>query len=155
MEQYKEILIKLEEDAAKIQFHLSQMISSESRSSAVIEREIDGYMCEVETLCVRSRILLDGYRQTDTVSDYGIPDKAVNKIAGGIEVTHDGWLHITLNTLLPNCKYKTSGYIGDTICRLMHSYENSRTLKRRSWGSLSIATAKIIMLLTTTTKAGR
>lgn len=123
MQRFKEKLLRLEAEAAKIQFHLSQMISSESRSSAVIEREIDGYMCEVETLCVRSRILLDGYRQTDTVSDYGIPDKAVNKIAGDIEVTHDGWLHITLNTLLPNCKYKTSGYIGDTICRLMNSYE--------------------------------
>lgn len=73
MQQFKETLLRLEEDAAKIQFHLSQMISSESRSSAVIEREIDGYMCEVETLCVRSRIFLDGYRQTDTVSDYGIP----------------------------------------------------------------------------------
>ena len=120
---YKEVIAKLQEDANKIQHHLSQMKASTSKSSGVIEREIDDYMCEVETLCIRSRILLDGYRQVDVVSDCYTTDKSVAKIAGAVEETRDGWLHITLNTLLPNCRYRVSGYIGDTVNRLLRDYK--------------------------------
>lgn len=123
MEHYKEIISKLQEDAYKIQHVLFQMKNSLSKSSGSIERAIDDYMCEVETLCIRSRILLDGHRQVEALSDCYTVDKTVKKIAGDIEITHDGWLHITMNTLLPNCRYKTSGYIGDTLCRLMQSYD--------------------------------
>ena len=56
------------------------------------------------------------------VSEDYIPDKNLAEVTGSIEVTHDGWLHITLNTLLPSCKYKTSNYIGDTISRLIKYY---------------------------------
>ena len=120
---YKEVIAKLQEDANKIQHHLSQMKASTSKSSGGIQREIDDYMCEVETLCIRSRILLDGYRQVDVVSDCYTTDKSVAKIAVAVEETRDGWLHITLNTLLPNCRYRVSGYIGDTVNRLLRDYK--------------------------------
>ena len=123
MEQFKEKLSRLDEDVAKVQRKLNDLKKSNSISPSVIERGIDDYMCEVETLCIRSRILLDGHRQVEVLSDCYTVDKNVKKIAGDIEITHDGWLHITLNTLLPNCRYKTSGYVGDTLCRLMHSYD--------------------------------
>lgn len=123
MQQFKEKLSRLEEDVAKVQQKLNDLKRSNSASLSVIERGVDDYMCEIETLCIRSRILLDGYRQAESVSDCCTVDRNVKKIAGDIEVTHDGWLHITLNTLLPNCRYKTSGYVGDTLCRLMHSYD--------------------------------
>ena len=123
MQQFKEKLSRLDEDVVKVQRKLNDLKKSNSTSPSVIERGIDDYMCEVETLCIRSRILLDGHRQVEVLSDCYTVDRNVKKIAGDIEITHDGWLHITLNTLLPNCRYKTSGYVGDTLCRLMHSYD--------------------------------
>lgn len=79
---------------------------------------IDDYLCEIESLCVRSRVLLDGCSRAHVMSECHSGD-ALTKIAGSIEVTPEGWLHITLNTLLPNCRRRVSSYIGDTIRRLM------------------------------------
>lgn len=79
---------------------------------------IDDYLCAIESLCIRSRILLDAYNRSYVVSECHSGD-ALTKIAGSIEVTPEGWLHITLNTLLPNCRRRVSSYIGDTIRRLM------------------------------------
>ena len=79
---------------------------------------IDDYLCEIESLCIRSRILLDAYNRSYVESECHSGD-ALTKIAGSIEVTPEGWLHITLNTLLPNCRRRVSSYIGDTIRRLM------------------------------------
>ena len=50
------------------------------------------------------------------------PESFLTEISGSIDVTTEGWLYIRLNTLLPSCKYKVSNYIGDTISRLLKSY---------------------------------
>lgn len=42
---------------------------------------------------------------------------------GSIESNGYGWLHITLNTLLPNCRYQTPLWIKDTLNRLLDQYE--------------------------------
>ena len=34
-----------------------------------------------------------------------------------------GWLHITINTLLPHCRYQSPNWFSDTIRRLLDSYE--------------------------------
>ena len=52
-------------------------------------------------------------------SENGKKEKIISKVAGEIEVTAEGWLHIKLNTLLPNCRYKTNSYIQDTLTRLL------------------------------------
>ena len=36
-----------------------------------------------------------------------------------------GWLHITLNTLLPHCRYQPPEWLSDTLRRLLDEYENS------------------------------
>lgn len=46
-------------------------------------------------------------------------EKIISEVTGIAEVTTEGWLHIKLNTLLPNCRYKTNGYIQDTLTRLL------------------------------------
>ena len=79
---------------------------------------IDDYLCAIESLCIRSRILLDAYNRSYVVRKCHRGD-ALTEIGGSIEVTPEGWLHITLNTLLPNCRRRVSSYIGDTIRRLM------------------------------------
>ena len=42
---------------------------------------------------------------------------------GTVTVESDGWLHITLDTLLPHCKKKSSPWLRDTITRLLHDYK--------------------------------
>ena len=102
MEEFKKTLSNLQSDMVKVLQCLSRLLMSNSRSANVIGRQMDEYLCELENLCIRSRT-------------------AIGNICGNIEVTHEGWLHITLNTLLPNCKYRISNYIGDTVGRLIES----------------------------------
>ena len=44
-------------------------------------------------------------------------------VAGSVEEFGYGWLHITLHTLLPHCRYQTPNWMSDTICRLLDGYE--------------------------------
>ena len=108
MDNFKQTTAALQADVTRISNLLAHL-----RPAA-----IDDYLCEIESLCVRSRVLLDGCSRAYVVSDCHSGD-VITKIAGSIEVTPEGWLHITLNTLLPNCRRRVSSYIGDTICRLM------------------------------------
>ncbi|MCL1835855.1 MAG: hypothetical protein FWG48_06795 [Oscillospiraceae bacterium] len=44
-------------------------------------------------------------------------------LAGKVDVNEYGWLHIELNALLPNCRYKTPDYLADTVTRLLDDFE--------------------------------
>lgn len=44
-------------------------------------------------------------------------------IAGSVESFGYDWLHITLHTLLPHCRYQTPNWLSDTIRRLLDGYE--------------------------------
>jgi hypothetical protein len=44
-------------------------------------------------------------------------------ITGHVEVTPEGWLHIRLDTLLPNCRYGTAPQIKDAIHTLLDRYD--------------------------------
>ena len=123
MEEYKKTLSDLQSNTVKVMQGLSRMIMSNSESKTVLEKNMDEYLCELENLCVKSRSALDTFKISGEVSDYCTPDKIVAEVAGSIEVTYEGWLHITLNTLLPSCKYRTNNYIGDTINRLIKHYD--------------------------------
>jgi hypothetical protein len=47
-------------------------------------------------------------------------------ISGKASVNEYGWLHISLNTLLPHCRYTTPAYLTDTITRLLDEYEKRK-----------------------------
>lgn len=44
-------------------------------------------------------------------------------VTGNVEEFGYGWLHITLNTLLPHCRYQSPNWLSDTISRLLDGYE--------------------------------
>lgn len=44
-------------------------------------------------------------------------------VSGSVEECGYGWFHITLNTLLPHCRYQTPNWFSDTIRRLLDGYE--------------------------------
>lgn len=43
-------------------------------------------------------------------------------VTGSVEEFGYGWLHITLNTLLPHCRYQNPNWLADTISRLLDGY---------------------------------
>lgn len=45
------------------------------------------------------------------------------EVTGSVETFGYDWLHITLNTLLPHCRYQTPNWLSDTIRRLLDGYE--------------------------------
>lgn len=44
-------------------------------------------------------------------------------VTGSVEAFGYGWLHITINTLLPHCRYQSPNWLSDTIRRLLDSYK--------------------------------
>lgn len=56
----------------------------------------------------------------------GKPALRPSKVTGKIEVNQFGWVHITLNTLLPNCRYRTPEFLQETISRLLQSYTRTK-----------------------------
>ena len=44
-------------------------------------------------------------------------------VTGSVEEIGYGWVHITLNTLLPHCRYQSPNWLSDTIRRLLDGYE--------------------------------
>lgn len=52
----------------------------------------------------------------------GKPVLPPSKVTGKVEVNQFGWVHITLYTLLPNCRYRTPEFLQHTITRLLQEY---------------------------------
>ncbi len=123
MEQYKEIVSNLQADAIKVVQHLSRLLMNKSTAETVIANDVEEYLCDLENLCIKSRNMLDKYGWKRTIGNRFSVDKKSINVAGEMEVTHEGWIKITLNSLLPNCRHRISGYIGDTISRLLENYE--------------------------------
>ena len=71
---------------------------------------------EMRRLCEKSKIPIKSEAlQTKTTHS--------EEIYGKVEITDEGWLHIKLNTLLPNCKLvQNSNYISDSIARLLNNF---------------------------------
>ena len=119
---YKDTLKNLQGDCIKVLQCLSRLIMSNSESSTVIGRGIDEYMTRLEELCIRSRNSLEKYRSGNDAFTASPGTRPTDSIGGSIDVLGEGWLHITLNTLLPNSRRENGGYIGDTVSRLMQGY---------------------------------
>ena len=122
MEQYKSRLMDLQTDMVKVTQCISKMIMSNSESANVLSRQMDDFLCELENVCIRSRTIIEKYRPFCEPRSFNEVNENIQNICGSVEVTDKGWLHITLNTLLPNCRHRVSNYIGDTVSRLLNSY---------------------------------
>ena len=122
MERYKSILSDLQNDTVKVIQCLSRLLMSQSESKGVIEKGMDDYFYELENLCLKSRAMLEGYKTPKNYREEIYETGCVSDVYGSIEVTYEGWIHISLNTLLPSGKYKMTSYIGDTVSRLLRNY---------------------------------
>lgn len=122
MQQFKNIISGLQADTIKVIQRLSKLSMNTTNSEKEISKGVEEFMCEIENLCVKSRNLLSPYEYKQPIgSSLGTVNVPLD-IAGDIDITRDGWVKITLNTLLPNCRQRISKYIGDTISRLTENF---------------------------------
>lgn len=89
--------------------------------------QLENALFYAEKAVIKLRTLVEeSYIQAHTLSTKKCP---TTKYSGRIEVNEFGWLHITLNSLLPHCKYKTPEYLIDTLSKLLEGYrENGGSL---------------------------
>lgn len=72
---------------------------------------------ELRSICERYAPGVGGYKKR--------PVYPRMETVGKAECFGYEWLHITLHTLLPHCRYQTPAWLSDTIRRLLDDYERS------------------------------
>ena len=96
---------------------------SDLLSTAEMERQLTNLLAYLESAVLLARRMADGQPQLPIHQSAHSPAWPVTGIAGSIETNEFGWLHITLNTLLPHCRFKTPAYLSDTITRLIEGHQ--------------------------------
>lgn len=101
---------------------ISKITMSESVSENALDKKLNAVIDYLEEACITARCTVEKYRP-DLPFAGGVKEmKTVPEVTGDIEVTAEGWIHITLHTLLPHCRYKSNPYIHDTLMRLISEY---------------------------------
>ena len=94
------------------------------KNGTVDSRSIDAVLVDAEKATIKLRNLAEALRprQQERTKE---KEAAPIHIVGTTTVNEFGWLHITLNTLLPGCKYKSPHYLRNTILQLLGDYRKS------------------------------
>lgn len=86
-----------------------------SRSLDKLTGNFEKSVLELRALCEQD--------QPVTIPRFARPEAKALQVAGSVEVNEYGWLHITLNTLLPHCRFGAASWLTDTIARLLDDFE--------------------------------
>ena len=92
-------------------------------TAAEVGRQLTNLLAYLESAVLLARRMAEGQPQLPIHQSARSPAWPVTEIAGSIETNEFGWLHITLNTLLPHCRFKTPAYLSDTITRLIEGHQ--------------------------------
>ncbi len=93
-----------------------------SRDAANTAFTLDKMSAQFESAALSMRSLCEKHRPEASRGE-SKPALPAISLTGEAEVNEYGWLHITLNTLLPHCRYQTPAWLSDTIGRLLDEYE--------------------------------
>ena len=93
-------------------------------SAAEKGRQLTNLLAYLESAVLLARRMAEEQPQPPIHQSARSPVWPLTEIAGSIETNEFGWLHITLNTLLPHCRFKTPAYLSDTIIRLVESHQS-------------------------------
>ena len=89
-----------------------------------LQQTLEQIMESYERAALELRILAE--RNSPGVGGYGNrPILPLREVTGSVNILEYSWLHITLKTLLPHCRYQTPSWLSDTLRRLMDDYEAS------------------------------
>ena len=87
-----------------------------------LQRELERTAGQTECAALAVRKLCE--KHSPGMGGYGNrPALSPMEVCGFVETLGYDWLHIQLNPLLPHCRYQTSDWLSDTICRLLDEYE--------------------------------
>lgn len=102
---------------------LSAIASGAKQNPAKLQQTLEDTMFFFEEATLEMRYLCETHMPG--VGGYGGRRKTVPEepVAGSVERLGGGWLHITLHTLLPHCRYQPPAWLSDTIQRLLDDYE--------------------------------
>lgn len=87
-------------------------------NASLLDCVLDG----AERAVLRLRTVTEIVRKRPAESGQKPAAPLIPGFAGTLEVNEFGWLHITLNSLLPNCRYKTPLWLQNTLSTLLDEY---------------------------------
>ena len=103
---------------------LASLAAGGQPDSDKLQKALEQTAAQFENAALEVRKLCEKY--SPGTGGYGSrPALPPMEAAGSVEVLGYGWLHITLNTLLPHCRYQPPEWLSDTIRRLLNEYESS------------------------------
>lgn len=89
-----------------------------------LQQTLEQILESFEQAILELRILAE--RNSPGIGGYGNrPMLPVREVTGSVNILEYSWLHITLQTLLPHCRFQTPVWLSDTIRRLLDDYEVS------------------------------
>lgn len=101
------------------------------RDYTVSSAQLDCVLEQAERAVLKLRTLTEMIRPRSTELSRKPDAPEIPNLVGGIEVNDFGWVHLTLNSLLPNCKYKTPLWLQNTLSALLLGYQkNGRKLPK-------------------------
>ena len=87
-----------------------------------LQQTLEQIMESYERAVLELRILAE--RNSPGIGGYGNrPMLPPQEATGSVNILEYSWLHITLNTLLPHCRYQTPSWLGNTLRQLLDDYE--------------------------------
>lgn len=104
------------------------LLSAQAKQAMILQEgcvdssRLERVLGDAEACVLKLRMLAEVIRPRECGEDYGTKKPMLFHLPGSIEVNEFGWLHIKLDTLLPNCKYKTPQYLQNSITRLLKRY---------------------------------
>ncbi len=81
---------------------------------------LEAAAAKAEKAALEVRALCEKYMPT--LVQQGKKRPAPVEVAGRLEINEYRWMHFTLNTLLPHCRFSTPQYLSDTLAALMDGY---------------------------------
>ncbi len=108
-------------EAYKTSGRLAVLLEEDNPTEA-LSRELERVAAQLERSAVEMRSLCAHCQPQDQPMGRK-PALEPLEIAGRAESNAFGWLHIQLNTLLPNCRFESPLWLTDTVTRLLDELE--------------------------------
>lgn len=109
-------------DAYKSSGRVAVLMENSKEPSEALTGELVRMAAQMEQGVVELRVLCAIYQKS--IRNVGRrPALEPLEIAGHAERNEFGWLHIQLNTLLPNCRFESPLWLTDTVKRLLDQLE--------------------------------
>ena len=128
MSQQKDHIQRIQEltfEAYKTSGRIAALLDEDGGPSEALARQLERAAAQMEHGAVEMRALCAQY-QPPLLPVGQKPKLNPLEIAGRIERNEFGWLHIQLNTLLPNCRFERPLWLTDTVTRLLDQLERKQ-----------------------------